>query len=210
MRHNFAVAALSALVITAAAAATTACGSSSSGDSSSKTITVAYQKFGTFIQMDQHMQKIKTEYEKAHPGYTVKLNPIEASENDYYTKLTLMNRSPKSAPDVMYEDTFLVNTDIQAGFLAPIDDYLKDWADWSQFTDAAKTAAKAQDGKTYGVPMGTDTRGSLVQQGSVQAGRAHRSVGAQVLERHPHRRAHHQGQASRRHATECVLGEGGR
>jgi multiple sugar transport system substrate-binding protein len=158
MRHNIAVAALSALVITATTAATTACGSSSGDSSSSKTITVAYQKFGTFIQMDQHMQKIKAEYEKAHPGYTVKLNPIEASENDYYTKLTLMNRSPKSAPDVMYEDTFLVNTDIQAGFLAPIDDYLKDWADWSQFTDAAKTAAKAQDGKTYGVPMGTDTR----------------------------------------------------
>ena len=33
-----------------------------------KTITVAYQKFGTFIQMDQHMQKVKTEFEKANPG----------------------------------------------------------------------------------------------------------------------------------------------
>ncbi len=49
MRHNIAVAALSALVITATAGATAACGSDS-GDSSSKTITVAYQKFGAFIQ----------------------------------------------------------------------------------------------------------------------------------------------------------------
>jgi multiple sugar transport system substrate-binding protein len=101
---------------------------------------------------------VKTEYEAAHPGYTVKLLPIEAAENDYYTKLSLMNRSANTAPDVMYEDTFLVNTDIQAGFLAPIDDYLAKWPDWSQFSPTAKTAAKALDGKTYGVPMGTDTR----------------------------------------------------
>lgn len=153
MRHRTVVAGLSALVLTA----TAACGSSG-GDSASKTITIAYQKFGAFIQLDNQLKKVKAQYEAAHSGYTIKLEPIEASENDYYTKLSLMNRSPKTAPDVMYEDTFLVNTDIQAGFLAPVDDYLKNWADWSQFTDAAKNAAKAQDGKTYGVPMGTDTR----------------------------------------------------
>src|ERR1700753_280082 len=145
MRSRIAVVALSALVLT-----TAACGSSSG--SNAKTITVAYQKFGAFVQLDKQLKKVKSEYEAAHPGYTVKLEPIQADENDYYTKLSLMNRSPKTAPDVMYEDTFLVNTDIQAGFLPPRDDYLKDWPDWSQFTDSAKTAAKALDGKTYGVP----------------------------------------------------------
>jgi len=153
MRHRVVLAALSALALAASAA----CGSSG-GDSDGKTITIAYQKFGAFIQLDNQLQKVKTQYESAHPGFKVKLLPIEAAENDYYTKLSLMNRSAKTAPDVMYEDTFLVNTDIQAGFLAPIDDYLSAWPDWSQFTDAAKGAAKAQDGKTYGVPMGTDTR----------------------------------------------------
>jgi multiple sugar transport system substrate-binding protein len=154
MRHKIVLAALSAAALTASVAG---CGSSSS-DSQNKTITIAYQKFGAFIQLDNQLQKVKTQYEAAHPGYTVKLQPIEAAENDYYTKLSLMNRSAKTAPDVMYEDTFLVNTDIQAGFLAPVDEYLKDWPDWAQFTDSAKGAAKAQDGKTYGVPMGTDTR----------------------------------------------------
>jgi multiple sugar transport system substrate-binding protein len=154
MRHTLAVAALAALALTAPAA----CSSGGSGSSSAKTITVAYQKFGSFVQLDDQLKKVKTQYEQAHPGYTVKLVPIEASENDYYTKLSLMNRSPSTAPDVMYEDTFLVNTDIQAGFLAPLDDYLPGWTDWSQFSDASKTAAKALDGKTYGVPMGTDTR----------------------------------------------------
>jgi multiple sugar transport system substrate-binding protein len=154
MRHRILLAALSALVVTTA---TAGCGSSG-GDAKNKTVTIAYQKFGAFIQLDNQLKEVKKQYEQAHPGYTVNLQPIEASENDYYTKLSLMNRSSKSAPDVMYEDTFLVNTDIQAGFLAPIDDYLKDWPDWSQFTETAKGAAKAQDGKTYGVPMGTDTR----------------------------------------------------
>lgn len=152
MRRIVTFTALFALTLPTAAACT-----SDAGDDA-KTITVAYQKFGGFTQMDDQMKKVKSQYEAAHPGSTVKLVPIEAAENDYYTKLSLMNRSANTAPDVMYEDTFLVNTDIQAGFLAPIDDYLAKWPDWSQFTDASKTAAKALDGKTYGVPMGTDTR----------------------------------------------------
>ena len=145
-------------LLTLTLSATTACSSDSGGDSGSKTLTVAYQKFGNFTQMDDLMNKVKAGYEQAHPGWQVKLEPIVAAENDYYTKLSLMNRSPNTAPDVSYEDTFLVNTDIQAGFLAPLDDYLAKWADWSQFTDNAKSAAKGLDGKTYGVPMGTDTR----------------------------------------------------
>ncbi|HEY8300989.1 MAG TPA: extracellular solute-binding protein [Jatrophihabitans sp.] len=144
-------------VATLAAGAVSAC--SSSGGGSSNTITVAYEKFGSFTQMDQLMRKVKAEYEKANPKMSVKLEPIQADENDYYTKLDLMNRSASTAPDVLYEDTFLVNSDISAGYLQPLDQYLNKWKDWSQFSAAAKTAGKALDGKTYGVPMGTDTRG---------------------------------------------------
>jgi multiple sugar transport system substrate-binding protein len=132
--------------------------SSGSSSGGAKTITVAYQEYGDFTQLNTEMQSLKTQYEKANPGYTVKLEPIQASENDYYTKLTLMNRSGSTAPDVMYEDTFLINSDIQAGYLAPLDSYLSSWSDWSQFTPTAKAAAVGSDGKTYGVPMGTDTR----------------------------------------------------
>jgi multiple sugar transport system substrate-binding protein len=133
-------------------------GSASSDPAAPKTISVAYQKFGAFTQMDSHMTKVKAEYEAAHPGVTVKLVPIQADENDYYTKLNLMNRTPSTAPDVLYEDTFLVNSDIDAGYLAPLDDYTGKWADWSQFTASAQSAGKGADGKIYGVPMGTDTR----------------------------------------------------
>jgi multiple sugar transport system substrate-binding protein len=143
----------------AAALALTACSSSTSGGGSGgKTLKVAYQKFGNEIHVDAHMQKVKAQFEAAHPGITVKLDPINVSENDYYTKIDLMMGSSSTAPDVVYEDTFLINSDIQAGYLTPLDSYLSTWADWSQFPDTAKAAARGLDGKTYGVPMGTDTR----------------------------------------------------
>ncbi len=58
----------------------------------------------------------------------------------------------------MYEDTFLINSDISAGYLTALDDRLSSWADWKQFKPTAKTAAQALDGKTYGIPDGTDVR----------------------------------------------------
>lgn len=151
-------------VVAAGAFALVGCssGSSQSGqssDASGKTITIVYQKTSAFHQLDDMMQKVKPAFEAAHKGVTVKLQPIEAEEDQYYTKLALMNGSKSTAPDVIYEDTFQVMSDAAAGYLAPIDDYLKNWSDWSQFEDAAKQAGLGVDGKTYGVSMGTDTRG---------------------------------------------------
>src|SRR3954452_3201951 len=130
----------------------------SGGGSRAETVKVAYEKVSTLAPMGQHMQRVKAEFEKANPGSMVQLIAIEAAENDYYTKLNLMQRSPKTAPDVVYEDTFLINSDIQAGYLLPLDSYLQKWADWQQFPDSAKAAVTGVDGKVYGVPMGTDTR----------------------------------------------------
>jgi multiple sugar transport system substrate-binding protein len=149
---------LPALAMTAAtvAAAVSACGS---GSSDTKTIKVAYQKFGNTLGPDELFKKIKPVFEQQNPGLKLKLIPIEADENSYYTKLNLLRRSPSTAPDVAYEDTFFVNSDAQARFLMPLDSRLSSWPDWSHFVGAAKAAGRAADGKTYGVPMGTDTRG---------------------------------------------------
>ncbi len=130
-------------------------GSQSSGPANIK---IAYQQWGPGTVMKNFLTGAKAEYEAANPGSKVEIVPIVASENDYYTKLQLMMRSPNTAPDIVYEDTFLINSDITAGYLKPLDDYIKNWADWNQFEDTAKGAAKGQDGKTYGVPDGTDTR----------------------------------------------------
>ena len=150
-----------------ATATLAACGGSQGGTSpgtaaSSGGITgevkVTYQQFGNSKIQANFLSEMAAKFSQAHPGATVKLQPIVASENDYYTKLQLSMRSPRTAPDMCYEDTFLINSDIAAGYLSPLDDKISSWPDWSQFKATAKTAAQALDGKTYGIPDGTDVR----------------------------------------------------
>ena len=143
---------------TAAVLSAALAGCGESGNGGSKTLTVTYQQFGDSHVQANFLQSVKKEYEKQHKGITVDLQPISASEDDYYTKLQLQMRSARTSPDLVYEDTFLINSDIEAGYLSPLDDHLGSWSDWDQFQPAAKKAAKALDGKTYGVPDGTDTR----------------------------------------------------
>jgi multiple sugar transport system substrate-binding protein len=123
------------------------------------TISVAFQKFGTNTTLPALLQKAATEFAAKYPGWKVNLEPIVAPENAYYTKMDLMSSSASTAPDVLYEDTFLVNSDVAAGFLAPIDSYAKAWPDWKQYSPAAQAAARGANGHIYGVSMGTDTRG---------------------------------------------------
>jgi len=141
------------------ATALTACSSGSGSDPDTVKISFKQSTDNSIKVMDTYLGEMKTEFEKANPGKKVELVPIKAADADYYTKVQQMLRSPKTAPDLVYEDTFLINSDITSGYLKPLDDYLDQWADWDQFIDTAKTAAKAEDGKTYGVPDGTDTRG---------------------------------------------------
>src|SRR5690242_20226126 len=101
-----------AVVSVVALGALTACSSSDdggSGDDASggaTTVKVAYQKTTAFHQLDDMLQVAKTQFEEANPDITIDLQPIEAEQDQYFTKLALMNGSPETAPDVIYEDTF--------------------------------------------------------------------------------------------------------
>ncbi|MEV5879113.1 extracellular solute-binding protein [Streptomyces sp. NPDC052101] len=153
-------AALSALLTAAlAATALTACGSGSG--SGPNTLKVSYKQStdNSVKVMDTYLAGIKKEFEKKYPGKKVEFVPIKAPDSEYYTKVQQMMRSPRTAPDLVYEDTFLINSDITSGYLKPLDPYLAKWPDWGQFIGTAKASARGEDGKTYGVPDGTDTRG---------------------------------------------------
>ncbi|MEU8735468.1 extracellular solute-binding protein [Streptomyces tendae] len=136
-----------------------ACSSGSGSDPDTVKVSFKQSTDNSIKVMDTYLGDIKKQFEKANPGKKVELVPIKAPDSEYYTKLQQMLRSPKTAPDLVYEDTFLINSDITSGYLKPLDDYLAEWKDWDQFIDTAKAAAKGEDGKTYGVPDGTDTRG---------------------------------------------------
>ncbi|WFB07315.1 ABC transporter substrate-binding protein [Streptomyces sp. LX-29] len=142
-----------------AAAGLTACGDGAGGDPN--TVKVAYNRStdNAVRHKDRYLAAVKEEFEKAHPGKKVKLIPIQAPDNDYAAKMQQMMRSSKTAPDVIYEDGFRIGSDIEAGYLRPLDEYLTTWRDWDRYAPAAREAARGEDGKTYGVPVGTDTRG---------------------------------------------------
>ncbi|MFJ8604597.1 extracellular solute-binding protein [Streptomyces shenzhenensis] len=157
---------LPALLATAlAATALTACGGGSG--SSPDTVKVSFKQStdNSVKVMDTYLAGIKKQFEKKYPGKKVEFVPVKAPDSEYYTKLQQMLRSPKTAPDLVYEDTFLINSDITSGYLKPLDPYLAEWPDWDRFMDTAKSAARGEDGRTYGVPDGTDTRGLWFDKG---------------------------------------------
>ncbi|MGP4050553.1 extracellular solute-binding protein [Streptomyces sp. 2A115] len=155
------------LLLATLLAATTlsACGSDSGSDPDTIEVSFKQSTDNAIKVPDTYLADMKKQFEKANPGKKVKLVPIKAPDSEYYTKLQQMLRSPKTAPDLVYEDTFVINSDITSGYLMPLDPYLEKWEDWDQFVDSAKAAAQGLDGKTYGVPDGTDTRGLWFDKG---------------------------------------------
>lgn len=123
------------------------------------TVTIAYQKFGSFIAADTLFKKVKKEFEAENPDATVELRAIEAPAEDYQTQVNLMNRSGSEAPDLIYEDSFTINQDVDAGYLQPLDEYWDKWEDAEHFNEQADKAVTGLDGKRYGAMLGTDTRG---------------------------------------------------
>ncbi|GAA1099429.1 extracellular solute-binding protein [Nocardiopsis composta] len=123
------------------------------------TVKVVYQDFGAFRAADLLFQRVKEEFEAANEGVTVELHPIEAPPEDYQTQVNLMNQSPADAPDIIYEDSFTINQDVDAGYLHPLDEYWSEWEDAELYNEQADAAVTALDGGRYGVMLGTDTRG---------------------------------------------------
>ncbi len=102
-------------------------------------------------------------YETYDKKDSIELNiaPITASEGDYFAKIALSLQSEDTAPDLVTEDTFQLATDVQAGYLTALDDYLTDYTEWTDgsYYESLKEGVTAADGKVYGVPYNTDTRG---------------------------------------------------
>jgi multiple sugar transport system substrate-binding protein len=72
-----------------------------------------------------------------------------------------MLQSPDTAPDLVLEDTFFLPTDAAAGYLLPLDDQLAKYPDWTNgsYYEALKAGVTGGDGKIYGIPFSTDSRG---------------------------------------------------
>ncbi|WP_454130444.1 extracellular solute-binding protein [Microbacterium aurum] len=148
-------------VIATAVLATLTLGACTAGETDSDgdtTVTVVYSKTDSFTVLDTLLNTAKSEFEAAHDGVTIDLQPITATDDDYKTRLQLSLGSADTAPDVFYEDTFNVRSDVEAGYLLNLDDHLAEWDDWAKFDEGAKKAGQGEDGSIYALPLGTDTR----------------------------------------------------
>jgi len=139
-----------------------ACGGSPGGNAGGAnnqiTITVAYQQFGPPPYHDADWWgQVKKQVEASHPNIKINLLPIIADEGGYYTKLDLMMRS-NNAPDIVREDSFLVGSDVTAGYLAPLDDYLAQWPEYKQQWFDSMQKITTFNGHNYGIMNGTDVR----------------------------------------------------
>jgi multiple sugar transport system substrate-binding protein len=130
-------------------------------EATKKTITITYRDDG--IGEEGTLYKWIKEISASYPNKNVEIKPtpIQASEGDYFAKIALALKSKDTAPDIVTEDTFILNSDASAGFLEPLDERLKGWEDWTNgsFIEAMKKGVTASDGKVYGVPYNTDSRG---------------------------------------------------
>lgn len=94
-------------------------------------------------------------YEVKYPERKVNIQIIGGTSNNYYTKLSLMLQSDSSI-DVIFQDSFMLKSSVDSNSLAPID--IAKWNQWNEFYPALQKAVTI-NGKCYGVPVSTDSRG---------------------------------------------------
>ncbi len=107
---------------------------------------------------DKWLNETIPEFKALHPNVKVETIAITGSEGDYYTKLALMMRAASTAPDVVFEDSFMIGSDAAAGYLLPINKYVNKWEGWKHFYTAMQKITEFH-GKIYGVMNGSDVRG---------------------------------------------------
>ena len=142
-----------------------ACGNSegsSNGDGAEgKTeIKITWRNTGENDKMTQYLEEtFIPQFEKENEDIKIVLSPITASEGDYFSKVALSMQSESTAPDVVAEDSFMLNSDANAGYLTNLDEYVADWDQWDKYTENLKAGVIAEDGSTYAIPGTSDSRG---------------------------------------------------
>ena len=143
------------------AASTEAAGTDSSTSGDKTVITMTWRDEGVGEQSPLY-QWFQDAYEAYPDKDKIELDCqyITASEGDYFAKVALALQSKDTAPDIVCEDTFYLPSDVAAGNLTNLDDYVADWDDWNNgsFYENVKKGVTA-DGSVYAIPYTADSRG---------------------------------------------------
>ncbi|NGO46473.1 extracellular solute-binding protein [Streptomyces ureilyticus] len=156
MRRGIAATALVAsLALTA-----TACGGSDSGDNAGGPVTITWWDTSNATNEAPTYKALVKEFEKANPD--IKVNyvnvPFDQAQNKFDTAA-----GAKGAPDVLRSEVGWTPAFAKKGFFLPLDG-TEALADQDKFQSSLIEQAK-YDGKTYGVPLVTDTLALVYNKG---------------------------------------------
>lgn len=125
-----------------------------SGGAVSGTITVSYPDEAGLKPkyVEQAAAAVKAQFS----GADVKIDLQKIGDDDYYTKLLLALDS-NDAPDVFHVGGSLIGELADASYIEPLDDYVSQWPDWSQYPDAVRSGVTYKD-SVWAIPYGLDMR----------------------------------------------------
>lgn len=98
-------------------------------------------------------------YEGEQDNVSIVDESITASEGDYFSRVALAMQSSDTAPEIVSQDTFMVSSDANAGYLLNLDDLVAEWDEWDNFFENIKEGVMGENGSVYAVPTTTDSRG---------------------------------------------------
>ena len=156
MRRGIAATAL----VASFALTATACGGSDSGDNAGGPVTVTWWDTSNATNEAPTYQALVKEFEKANPDIKVDyVNvPFDQAQNKFDTAA-----GAKGAPDVLRSEVGWTPAFAKKGFFLPLDG-TEALEDQDKFQSSLIEQAK-YDGKTYGVPLVTDTLALVYNKG---------------------------------------------
>ena len=149
--------AISALVL-AACGSETGTGGNDSNDERTP-ISITWRGTGDVDNMRDFLEEFAVGFEAENPDIEIVYEPIFAPEGDYFARLALIMSSPDTAPDVVVQDTFMINADASAGFLLRLDDYISEWDQWPYYIEDLTQGVRDAFGNIYAIPGTSDSRG---------------------------------------------------
>jgi multiple sugar transport system substrate-binding protein len=159
-----------ALLAVGAAAAIGTAATSHAAKAEEATLKVAYSS--DFVPLTPEGGKawwadIVAQFEKAHPDVKVEQIPIPGSYADVENRLSLLFRSPSTAPDVAELSNQDIVQWVDSGYLAKITHLVADDSSWKGMPDAIK-AETTYGGDVYGISHGENDLGLLYDKSILQ------------------------------------------
>ena len=123
------------------------------------TLKIAYSsnyEFDTPGLTTKWWHQLWNQYKTTHPNAAVDWLPLPGNYNDIVTKLSLLYRSPSTAPDIAEIPNELVADFAASGYLKPLNSYVKNTSWWPQIPKTVQQE-DSSSGNVYAISHGENT-----------------------------------------------------